>query len=224
MMAVVAHDSTPGFERTFAVDYIDFYNRSTFIRWDDAWLEIDAPTDVNLSAHREWLLFRPQQDWSLEGNTYPAGSLLAAKFEDYLAGARDLLVLFAPDAHTSLQSWSWTRNFLLLNLLRDVSSEIRVLDPSVPGVASGRAAAGGSTVDGGAWASSLLDACPPLHDVNAYAVDDEDDGPADGGAGDDFWLVATGFTTPSTLMRGSLTRDPAGTVGSGGAFPGRLAW
>ncbi|MET3707106.1 prolyl oligopeptidase family serine peptidase [Arthrobacter sp. UYEF6] len=224
MMAVVAHDSTPGFERTFAVDYIDFYNRSTFIRWDDAWLEIDAPTDVNLSAHREWLLFRPQQDWSLAGTTYPAGSLLAAKFADYLAGARELLVLFAPDAHTSLQSWSWTRNFLLLNLLRDVSSEIRVLDPSAPGAATdGSAADGGATkrgtANGGAWASSLLDACPPLHDVNAYAVDDEDEGPADGGAGDDFWLVATGFTTPSTLMRGTLERagsgssDEAGTVG-----------
>ncbi|MET3175866.1 UNVERIFIED_ORG: prolyl oligopeptidase [Arthrobacter sp. UYCu721] len=225
MMAVAAHDSTPGFERTFAVDYIDFYNRSTFIRSGDAWLEIDAPTDVNLSAHREWLLFRPQQDWSLDGTMYPAGSLLAAKFEDYLAGARNLLVLFTPDAHTSLQSWSWTRNFLLLNLLRDVSAEIRVLDPSVPGDASDGAApnggaSDGAAPDGGAWASSLLDACPPLHDVNAYAVDDEDEGPADGGAGDDFWLVATGFTTPSTLMRGSLTRDSAGTAGSGAGAAG----
>lgn len=206
MMAVVAHDSTPGFERTFAVDYVDFYNRSTFVRSGDAWIRIDAPTDVNLSAHRDWLLFRPQQDWALDGATYPAGSLLAARFDDYLAGSRDLLVLFTPDAHTSLQSWSWTRNFLLLNLLRDVSSEIRVLDPAAPA---------GST--SGAWASSLLDACPPLHDVNAYAVDDEDESPADGGAGDDFWLVATGFTTPSTLMRGTLERAASGSGSEAGA-------
>ncbi|WP_457965664.1 prolyl oligopeptidase family serine peptidase [Arthrobacter sp. D1-29] len=205
MMAAVAHDSTPGFERTFAVDYIDFFNRSTFFRQDGSWVEIDAPTDVNLSAHREWLLFRPQGDWSVGVTTYPAGSLLAARFEDYLAGARELSVLFTPDAHTSLQSWSWTRDFLLLNLLRDVSSEIRVLDPSQPG-----------TAGEGAWASSLLDACPPLHDVNAYAVDAEDESHADGGAGDDFWLVATGFTTPSTLMRGTLERRavPAGAAGS----------
>ena len=210
MMAVVAHDSTPGFERTFAVDYIDFYNRSTFVRWDDAWTEIEAPTDVNLSAHREWLLFRPQRDWDLDGKTYPSGSLLAARFEDYLAGSRDLLVLFTPDAHTSLQSWSWTRNFLLLNLLRDVSSEIRVLDPAVPS----------SEPSPAAWASSPLDACPPLHDVNAYAVDDEDESPADGGAGDDFWLVATGFTTPSTLMRGTLERPAPGPGGEEGAASG----
>lgn len=208
MMAVVAHDSTPGFERTFAVDYIDFFNRTNLVLRDGSWVAIDVPTDVNVSAHRNWLLFRPQQDWVLDGTTYPAGSLLAADFEGYLAGGRDMSVLFTPDARTSLQSWSWTRNFLLLNLLKDVSSEIRVLDPSRPGdAASG----------GGAWASTLLDACPPLHDVNAYAVDDEDEAAADGGAGDDFWLVATGFTTPSTLMRGTLERNaPKQGQGDGG--------
>lgn len=207
MMAFAAHDSTPGFERTFAVDYIDFFNRTNFVLRDGDWAQIDVPTDVNISAHREWLLFRPQQDWDLDGITYPSGSLLAANFEDYLSGSRQPTVLFTPDDHTSLQSWSWTRNFLLLNLLRDVSSEIRVLDPSRP---TGRAHGG--------WTATLLDACPPLHDVNAYAVDDEDEGPADGGAGDDFWLVATGFTTPTTLMRGTLERagnghDDAGTSG-----------
>jgi prolyl oligopeptidase len=209
MLAVVAHDSTPGFERTFAVDYIDFFNQRTSLLQDGSWVEIDVPTDVNISAHREWLLFRPRQDWTLDGTTLPSGALLAARFDDYLAGSRDLSVLFVPDAHTSLQSWSWTRNFLLLNLLRDVSSEIRVLDPAAP--------AAGET---GAWASSLLDACPPLHDVNAYAVDDEDENPSDGGAGDDFWLVATGFTTPSTLMRGTLERASSGATHSGASGSG----
>ena len=71
MLAVVAHDSTPGFERTFAVDYIDFHNRSTFLRAGESWLEIEAPTDVNLSAHREWLLFRPQRDWAVGGSDVP---------------------------------------------------------------------------------------------------------------------------------------------------------
>ncbi|MDP9889327.1 prolyl oligopeptidase family serine peptidase [Pseudarthrobacter enclensis] len=205
MMAVAAHDATPGFERTFAVDYIDFFNRTNFVLRDGDWVRIDVPTDVNVSAHREWLLFRPQQDWVLDGTTYPSGSLLAANFEGYLAGGRQPTVLFTPDARTSLQSWSWTRNFLLLNLLKDVSSEIRVLDPSRP---TGNG-------DGG-WAATVLDACPPLHDVNAYAVDDEDEEPADGGAGDDFWLIATGFTTPTTLMRGTLERakpEGAGTSG-----------
>jgi prolyl oligopeptidase len=192
MLAMVAHDSTPGFERTFAVDYIDFYNQRTSLLRDGSWTEIDVPTDVNISAHREWLMIRPRHDWSVAGVQYPAGSLLAAGLEEWLAGTRDVVVLFTPDAHTSLQSWSWTRDYLLLNLLWDVSSEIRVLDPSKPD-------------ESGSWAWSTLDACPPLHDVNAYAVDDEDES----GAGNDYWLVAPGFTTPTTLTRGSL--GPAGS-------------
>ncbi|MEV7607226.1 prolyl oligopeptidase family serine peptidase [Paenarthrobacter sp. NPDC089322] len=215
MLTVVAHDSTPGFERTFAVDYIDFHNRSTWLLRDGSWTAIDVPTDVNISAHREWLLFRPQKDWDIAGTVYPAGSLLAAGFEDWLAGSRDVVVLFAPDAHTSLQSWSWTRDYLLLNLLRDVSSEIRVLDPSRLGTdgLSGRDGLPGTV---GTWGSTVLDACPPLHDVNAYAVDDEDSS----GAGNDYWLVATGFTTPTTLTRGTLTRGTltaAGTAGTSGS-------
>ena len=194
MMALVAHDSTPGFERTFAVDWISFFERTTSVLRDGRWVQLDVPVDVNLSSHRGWLLFRPQKDWTVNGTVYPAGSLLAAGFEDFLAGSREFAVLFTPDARTSLQSWSWTRDFLLLNLLRDVSSEIRVLDPLRPGTDT-------------AWASTVLDACPPLHDVNAYAVDDEDDaadadddgtdGTGSGsvmereapGAGNDFWLV-----------------------------------
>ncbi|MDJ0320465.1 prolyl oligopeptidase family serine peptidase [Pseudarthrobacter sp. PS3-L1] len=204
MLATVVHDSTPGYERTFSVDYIDFFNRSTALRTADGWTTLDIPTDVDASAHRDWLLLRPQGDWTVGDTTYPGGSLLAADFDSFMAGARNLSVLFTPDSQTSLQSWSWTRNFLLLNLLRDVSSEIHVLDPS---------RAGSSTCSlPGAWASSLLDACPPLHDVNAYAVDDEDEAED---AGNDFWLIATGFTTPSTLMRGTLQRqgtDDGGTT------------
>ncbi|MFE4837664.1 prolyl oligopeptidase family protein [Arthrobacter sp. NPDC056691] len=205
MMAIVAHDSTPGFERTFAVDWIDFFNRRTSVLQDGDWVPVDVPTDVNTGVHREWLLFRPQRDWTVNGTTYAAGSLLAADFQAYLAGGRAITVLFAPDAHTSLQSWSWTRNFLLLNLLKDVSSEIRVLDAA------------------DSWSSSPLDACPPLHDVNAFAVDDEDEDEAEGGAGDDFWLVATGFTTPSTLTRGTLTRGNLARGTADGAASGGTA-
>ena len=231
MMALVAHDSTPGFERTFAVDWISFFEKTTSVLREGQWVQLDVPVDVNLSSHREWLLFRPQKDWTVGATTYPAGSLLAAGFEAFLAGSRDLSVLFTPDEHTSLQSWSWTRDFLLLNLLRDVSSEIRVLDPQQPGTDT-------------AWASTVLDACPPLHDVNAYAVDDEDtaggsdddsdDDGTDGaapvseaeapGAGNDFWLVATGFTTPSTLTRGTLKAERRGDATAGAVWTARTRW
>ncbi|WP_461169971.1 prolyl oligopeptidase family serine peptidase [Arthrobacter sp. Z1-15] len=181
MMAVVARDQTPGFERDLAVDIVDFYNSSTFLRRNGQWVRLDVPLDVNVDVHRQWLVLRPRKDWELDGVVHSAGSLLAADLEDFLSGNRKLATLFTPDPATSLQSWSWTRDQLLLNLLRDVSSEISVLDPA------------------NGWKATVLDACPPLHTVDAYGVDDEDEE-----AGNDYWLVSTGFLTPSTLSRGTL--------------------
>ena len=89
MLALVGHDSTPGFERDVAVDVIDFFNYRTYLRRDGGWLPIDVPTDVNVDIHRQWLLMRPQGDWDLGGTVHPAGSLLAADLEAFLAGDRE---------------------------------------------------------------------------------------------------------------------------------------
>src|SRR5450830_63824 len=43
MMTLLAHDSTPGFERTFAVDWISFFETRTSVLRDGEWVEIDVP-------------------------------------------------------------------------------------------------------------------------------------------------------------------------------------
>ncbi|MGA7203645.1 MAG: prolyl oligopeptidase family serine peptidase [Specibacter sp.] len=180
----VSHDSTPGFERDVAYDVLDFFNSRSYLRVGTEWVHIDVPDDMNVSLHRQWLLLRPRTDWALGAEVHAAGTLLAIALDAFLTGSREVRTLFAPTAAQSLQSWSWTRDFLLLNLLQDVSSKILVLDPARN------------------WASGELDACPPLHSVDAYAVDDEDDD-----AGNDYWLVASGFLTPTTVYRGTLGID-----------------
>lgn len=195
MMAGGGFDDTPGFERLIVSDRMSFFDVQHSVWRDGAWAPIPVPTDVDVDLHREWILFRPQREWALEGTdgtgtVFPGGSLLVADFEAFMGGSRSVTVLFAPDEHTSLQSWSWTKSHLMLNLLRDVSSEIRILTPAV---------AGPDGAHDGAWSQSVLDACPPLHLVESYAVDDEDPE-----AGDDYWLVVTGFLTPATLLRGTL--------------------
>ncbi|PYI69870.1 S9 family peptidase [Arthrobacter livingstonensis] len=193
----VSHDSTPGFERDLAYDVLDFFNSRSYLRVGDDWVHLDVPDDMNVSLHREWLLLRPRTDWAVggvSGATHAAGTLLAIGLDAFLAGDRGVRTIFAPTPTQSLQSWSWTRDFLLLNLLDDVSSKILVLDPSR------------------GWASVELDACPPLHSVDAHAVDDEDEV-----CGNDYWLVATGFLTPSTVYRGTLA---GGAAAPGAHSPG----
>lgn len=190
LSAGVSHSSTPGYERDMAYDVIDFFTSRSYLRVDSEWVHLQVPDDASVSLHHQWMLVRLRTEWALPSHTYPAGSLLVIDLDDFLDGSRDFRTIFAPSATQSLQSWSWTKDFLLLNLLADVSSMILVLNPAKD------------------WAASELDACPPLHCVDAYAVDNQD-----AQAGNDYWLVASGFLTPTTVLRGTL----GGPAGEGSA-------
>jgi prolyl oligopeptidase len=182
VLAFVSHDSTPGFERDVAHDVIDFYNSKTFLRRHDVWVPIEVPTDVGVSLHRDWVLFSPQTQWTHEGTTHIPGTLLLADLEEFMAGTATLREIFVPSESTSLQSIDFTANYILLNVLQDVASQIYICDPAND------------------FALRPLDIGSPLHSFSASAVDDED-----ATDGDDFWLTLTGFLTPTSLARGKVS-------------------
>ena len=176
-------DHTPGFERDFVVRAPAFFESELFLRTADALTKIDVPDSANKSVHREWLLVRPRQDWTVEGKTYAAGALLAAHFEDFMAGRRELTVLFEPDEHSSLQSWTWTRDHLVLNLLVDVRSRLTVLTPA-----------------DGEWAREDFGGVPEFGTVEVSAVDADES--------DDLWVVTTDFLHPTALLRTTVGERP----------------
>ncbi|MFD4180948.1 prolyl oligopeptidase family protein [Rhodococcus sp. NPDC058514] len=174
------YDRTPGFQRSFVERSIDFYNSRRFQLMDDgALVRIETPEDAGLSVHRDWLLIRTRSPWSVAGQEYPAGTLLAARYQDYLAGSRDLTVLFAPDAHTSLEQYVWTRNHLLLVTLSDVQTRLRVRTPGPDG-----------------WTDVSLDGISELTTTDVLDVDPVE--------GDEFFLNSSGYTTPATLLHGTV--------------------
>ncbi len=77
----------------------------------------------------------------------------------------------------------WTRHHLVLGLLRDVHSELVVLDPS----------------DG--WGRAPLDGVPPLSHTPLSQIGIADTNPD---LTDEFLLTSTGFTEPTTLRHGSI--------------------
>ncbi|GAB3562898.1 prolyl oligopeptidase family serine peptidase [Spelaeicoccus albus] len=178
LTAGAAHDHTPGFERDFVYGARDFYTSRTYLLGDSGSAHIEVPDDASIDVHREWLVVRPRSAWDVGGRRYPAGSLLAVDFDDFMAGSRDLTVLFTPDAQTSLQGWAWTRHYLMLTLLHDVSSRVEVLSPD----------------DG--WSRAELADAPDLSTITVSGVDDEET--------DDYWMIVTGFLTPSTLHLGTV--------------------
>ncbi|WP_295909924.1 prolyl oligopeptidase family serine peptidase [uncultured Xanthomonas sp.] len=183
MYIAAMHDDTPGYERDFVSRTLAFYNDEMYLRGADGRLtKIDVPNSANKGVHRQWLTLELRDPWTVGGTTYPAGALLATKFDDFMAGKRDFQVLFTPTETASLASFAWTKSRLVLNVLDDVKSRLWVLTPGE-----------------GEWARAAF----PVGDL-AFGSTSVDAVDAD--ENDQVWLTSTDFLTPTTLMLADVQR------------------
>ncbi|MDG3016308.1 prolyl oligopeptidase family serine peptidase [Speluncibacter jeojiensis] len=174
-------DPTPGFERSFVERAVDFYNAQRWLLTDDGdRVRIDTPEDAEISVRKQWLLVFTRSPWTVAGTEHPPGTLLAADFEEYLAGARDLTVVFAPDEHTSLETYAWTADHLVLVTLHDVQTGLRIVNP-------------------GTWTTRPFEGLPRAATIEITGTDPD--------RSNELFLSASGFTQPSTLLRGCIDAD-----------------
>lgn len=165
---------TPGYIRDFFWRATTFYTSEVFVLVDGIPTRIEVPDSAEIGYSRQWLLIELRDDWSPDGVTYRAGSLLAADFDGFLAGDRSFEVVFEPTPTTSLSGVTWTRDHLVLTVLDDVKSRIRVLTPT-----------------DAAWQRSEFPGAPEFGTVQVSAVDPDEN--------DLVWVVATDYLTPTTL-------------------------
>jgi prolyl oligopeptidase len=167
-------DRTPGYERTLLSRAVDFFNDQIYELRSGELVRIDAPTDASLSVHREWLLIELRSDWLTGTASYRTGSLLAAKYEEFLDSTAELVVVFEPDEHTSLHQYSWTLDRLLMVTLVDVATRVEIVTP-------------------GSWTREPLTG---LGDNTIIVATDPD--------GDEIFLDSSDFITPSRLLHGTV--------------------
>jgi prolyl oligopeptidase len=178
------HDDTPGFERNFVNRTIAFYNNELFLVGADGKLvKVDAPNSAEKSVRREWLTLELREPWTVGGKTYAAGSLLATRFDDFMAGKRTFDVLFAPTDTTSLASAVWTRSHVVLNVLDDVKNRLKVLTHGQDG-----------------WVSSDFTGAPAFGTIGVGAVDADES--------DAVWMTVTDYLTPTTLALAEIGQPP----------------
>ena len=170
-----AVDRTPDFERTFVSRGIDRYNSQDYELRGGELIRIDVPSDAVFSVRRQWLLIRLRTDWRTGDVDYRAGSLLAADYEQFLAGTASLTVVFEPDAHTAVKHYGWTRDRLVLVSLADVASRVEVITP-------------------GSWRRQPLVGIPEHTTTSIDSIDD---------LSDEVFLVSGGFRTSPQLLHGS---------------------
>ncbi len=182
-------DRTPGFERTMLHRALDFFNDQVYELRGDELIRIDAPTDASLSVHRQWLLIELRTDWDTPAASYPAGSLLAADYDEFLAGTAQLQVVFSPDEHTSLNHYAWTRDRLVMVTLADVASRVEIVTP-------------------GSWQRRAVTDVPANTNTVIAGADDD---------GDEIFLDSSGFDSPSRLLHGPVD-GPLQQIKSAPAF------
>jgi len=186
------HDHTPGFERDFVSRALTFYTDELFVLAPDGHLHrVDVPDSAETLVHREWLLIELRDAWTpvAGGEMYPSGSLLAAPFDGWMAGARALTALFVPEPASSLAGVAWTRHHLVLTVLVDVRSTLVVRTPPE------RAEAGAE------WATSDVPELPTFGSIGVRPVDRIES--------DDVWITVSGFDTPTTLLLASVASGNA---------------
>ena len=189
------HDLTPGFSRDFVLRQIDDWHSETFLRRSDGTLDkIPVPDDADVDVQREWLTVKLRSAWEVGGTTFPAGALVAAPLDDVMKGKTAFTALFTPDAHTSLAGASWTRHHLILDEMHDVAGRIEVLTPRRKG----------------AWKRAPLSGAPALATIEASGTDPDHT--------DEYFLVETGFLSPTTLARGVVGGHKATTLKTTPAF------
>jgi prolyl oligopeptidase len=184
-VAVAAYrDHTRGFERDFVNRAITFYSDELFVLRGGKLVKIEKPDSANANVHRDLLLLELRDDWTVGGRTYPAGALIAADFERFMAGERRFDVLFEPSERRSLSAYSPTLRYILVNELDNVKNRVYVL---------GR--------QDGRWTREPLPGMPEFGTVVATAVDDEES--------DDYFMTVTDYVTPTSLSLGTVGKGSA---------------
>lgn len=178
-----SHDFTPGFSRDFVVRIPAFFRSEMFLLdADGKRLKVAVPESSQPSVHREWLLVELRDAWRTSGKTWPAGSLIVTRFDDFMAGKGEFRALFTPSDTTALAGFEWTRNHLVLNVLDDVKNRLLILTPG-----------------GDDWKSKAMPGAPDIGTVDVSAVDDE--------TSDEVFMTVSGYLAPTTLSHGELTGE-----------------
>ena len=163
---------------------IPAFYRSEVQLWRDGKLVlVPKQEDADVGFFRDYALLSLRSDWKPGKTNFAAGSLIAIKVDDLYAGKDKFSALFEPTAKRSLAGYSIVHDGVLLNVLDNVTGRPEAL-----------------LLNGSRWKREQI-AAPASTDVELVAVDAE--------GGNDYFMTATNFLTPTSLSMGSVGKGAA---------------
>ncbi|HSM04623.1 MAG TPA: prolyl oligopeptidase family serine peptidase [Longimicrobiales bacterium] len=170
-MFVGSQETTEGPVATVA-RLITIFDREIHILEDGSLDRLDVPTDASFQRMGDQMVLLLVSDWTVNGRTFPAGSVVSANYDDYRAGQGSVELMIEPGDRSTINGISRTRDYLLVTQLNDVQGEL---------VRYWR--------EGGAWRHEAIET-PPMGAVSPGSTSPHHNR---------FFFTYTSFTRPTTL-------------------------
>lgn len=173
--AALLRDNDAVIHARIAYRGISFHERLWYVWKDGTWLQLELPTKANpVGIVDGQMLFSPDVDWTVDGQTFPADSLVAVDLEEWKAkpnGAKKSLV-WAPGYRQTKQGSTVTAGGLYVALLDNVVGKVLKFNFA-----------------GGKWSSTQV--ALPDNATIGIAASAEDT--------DEIMYTVSGFLEPTTL-------------------------
>ncbi len=183
--AALLRDNEDVIHARIAYRGISFHERLWYVWQGGQWLQLELPTKANpvgiVDGH---MLFSPDVDWTVDGQTFPADSLVAVDLEEWKAnpnGAKKALV-WAPGYRQTKQGSTVTAGGLYVAMLDNVVGKVLKFN-----------------FDDGRWNSQPVD-LPDNATIGIAASSDDSD---------QIMYTVSGFLEPTTLYYTDGTAAPA---------------
>jgi prolyl oligopeptidase len=162
---------------------IPTFSSETYIVVNDKLVRFAIPPDADTGIWNGQLLVTLRTDWTVGDKTWPKGALLATPLDAFLAGKTDFTMIYEPAPTKSLDSTVPLKSALVINELEDIHNKLYVWTLGAKG----------------AWTKQ------PFVGAVSGALDTLSAWPVDAASGsDDYWMVTSGYLTPTTLSLGVL--------------------
>ena len=183
--ASLLRDNTGTIHARTAFRGVSFHERLYYVEKDGQWLLLDIPKKAGLFGIVDGhLLISTDVDWTVDGQTFPADSLIAVDLEEWKAdpnGAKKTLV-WAPGERQTKQGGAVTGNALFVTLLDNVVGKVLEFN-----------------YESGKWVSKPV----PLPDKATLGIAASSD------ETDQIMYTVTGFLEPTTLYYTDRSAAPA---------------
>ncbi len=159
-----------------------FFTSEYLIWLDNKMIKLDIPQDCAVKGIlKNQLIIHLKTDWIVNTKTYKNGTLISLNFTELLKGNKEVQVIVEPDKFSSLsESYSITKNHLLINLLTNVTSHLYIYSFS-----------------NGKWNNQKVNA-PDLGTISLVTSDEFTD---------QYFFSFENFITPSTLYVADASKN-----------------